>query len=139
MAWVVDTCLLLDIALADPIWASPSARLLDRHRKSGLVVCPVATVELAPSFGGSIDDIRAFYGIIGISEAEGWTHLDTRLAAEGWHRHIGKKRQGLAPKRPVADVLIGGFAMRFAGLLSRNPLDFRHAFPNLTIREPIPA
>jgi hypothetical protein len=33
----------------------------------------------------------------------------------------------------VADVLIGGFALRFDGLLTRNTGDFRQLFPSLRL------
>ena len=63
MAWVVDTCLLIDVAEADPTFGAASARLL-------------------------------------------------------------------------ADILIGAFAMRFDGILTRNQADFRRAFPTLPITAP---
>jgi len=39
-------------------------------------------------------------------------------------------------KRPVADLLIGGFAANRQGLITRNPDDFHRWFPKLVIREP---
>ena len=52
MAWVVDTCLLIDVAEADPRFGVASAQLLDRLRPDGLLLCPVSEVELAPMFAG---------------------------------------------------------------------------------------
>ncbi|MBM3833050.1 MAG: type II toxin-antitoxin system VapC family toxin [Verrucomicrobia bacterium] len=40
------------------------------------------------------------------------------------------------PKRPLADILIGAFALRFDGLLTRNETDFRSVFSQLTIVSP---
>ena len=40
MAWVVDTCLLIDVAEADPTFGVASARLLDSKRANGLAICP---------------------------------------------------------------------------------------------------
>ena len=37
MAWVVDTCLLIDIAEADPVCGLPSATLLDAKRRAETV------------------------------------------------------------------------------------------------------
>ena len=48
MAWVVDTCLLIDIAEADPTFGVASAKLLDLKRPEALTICPVTYVELAP-------------------------------------------------------------------------------------------
>ena len=41
MAWVVDTCVLIDVLEGDARWGVLSARLLDRLTPKGLVVCPV--------------------------------------------------------------------------------------------------
>lgn len=48
MAWVVDTCVPIDIADADPHFGVASAQFLDSKRPSGLLICPVTFVELAP-------------------------------------------------------------------------------------------
>jgi hypothetical protein len=52
VAWVVDTCLLIDVAVADPTFGNASARLLDARQAAGLVLCPVTYIELAPVFAG---------------------------------------------------------------------------------------
>jgi hypothetical protein len=49
---------------------------------------------------------------------------------------VQKRRARLALKRPVADGLIGAFALRFQGLLTRNTADFSSLLPGLTILEP---
>jgi len=46
------------------------------------------------------------------------------------------KRSGEVSRRPVADLLIGAFSMRFDGLLTRNAGDFTRLFPDLVIHEP---
>lgn len=52
MAWVVDTCLLIDVAEADAAFGLASAGLLDRKRADALKICPATYVELAPVFNG---------------------------------------------------------------------------------------
>ena len=47
-----------------------------------------------------------------------------------------QKRQGTLPKHPIADILIGAFALRFQGILTRNSADFRKLIPTLTLAEP---
>jgi hypothetical protein len=44
MAWVVDTCLLIDVAEADPHFGVSSAQFLDRLRPEGLIICPMSQV-----------------------------------------------------------------------------------------------
>jgi predicted nucleic acid-binding protein len=50
--------------------------------------------------------------------------------------HVQARRAGDAPKRPLADPLIGAFASRQKGLITRNPADFRRWFPKLKLRQP---
>ncbi len=136
MAWVVDTCLLLDIGLDDPKFASMSEKILASKLREGLLVCPVTFVELAPAFAGQIKPQEEFLFHLGIECRENWTWEDTRNAGDAWSRHVQKRRCHQAGKRPVADVLIGAFASRFQGLLTRNSADFQKLFPELPLVEP---
>jgi hypothetical protein len=45
-------------------------------------------------------------------------------------------RSALWTRRPVADVLIGAFALRHQGLLTRNADDFGKLFPSLRLIAP---
>ena len=42
MPWIVDTCLLIDVAEGDPQFGKGSARLLDRRSSAELLVAPVS-------------------------------------------------------------------------------------------------
>ena len=136
MAWVVDTCLLLDIGLDDPEFAERSESLILKMSSSGLLISPITFVELAPAFGGDMDALKTFLISLGIEFEEIWDALDTENAAIEWAGHILKRRSGGELKRPVTDVLIGSFALRFEGLLTRNAKDFERLFPELCIVEP---
>jgi len=136
MAWVVDTCLLLDIGLDDPRFAAKSEQLLDGKAAEGLVICPVTYVELAPAFGGQTKPLDEFLLNLGIDYREDWTWEDTKQANAAWSRHVHRRRAKQAAKRPVADVLIGAFALRFNGLLTRNSADFASLLETLKIVEP---
>jgi predicted nucleic acid-binding protein len=136
MAWVVDTCLLLDIGLDDPRFAGKSEQLLTRKAADGLVICPVTFVELAPAFGGQTQPLEEFLLNLGIDYREDWTWEHTRQANAAWARYVQKRRAKQAAKRPVADALIGAFASRFQGLLTRNSADFASLLPTLKILEP---
>lgn len=134
--WVVDTCLVLDVLENDPRFGVSSAELLDSRLAQGLVLCPVSFVELAPAFAGNLDRQRFFLDQVGIRCDEDWQLSDTEQAHTAWHHHVGRRRARFVPKRPVADVLIGAFALRFDGLLTRNPDDFRRLLPSLKLVEP---
>ena len=136
MAWVVDTCLLLDIGLDDPHFVVKSERLLDSKLSDGLVICPVTYVELAPAFGGQTKPLEDFLLNLGINYRGDWTWEDTREANAMWAAHVRRRRAKRATKRPVADVLIAAFASRFEGLLTRNASDFTSLLPGNNVVEP---
>lgn len=54
MSWIVDTCVLLDVRLADPKFGRASAACLEAHSPDGLRLCPITFVEIAPSFRGDV-------------------------------------------------------------------------------------
>jgi predicted nucleic acid-binding protein len=136
MAWVVDTCLLIDIFGGTHGFATSAADLLARHADDGLVICPMTYAELAPAFAGDRDLQDEFLGGVGAAYHESWRWEDTLRAHAAWYEHVRKKRAGHARKRPLADVLIGAFACRFQGLLTRNPDEFRATFQDLILRLP---
>jgi predicted nucleic acid-binding protein len=136
MAWVVDTCLLLDIGLDDPQFAEKTELLLAGRSGEGLVICPVTFVELAPAFSGNTKPLEEFLFSLGIEYREDWIWQDTTTANAAWSHYVEKRRARQTAKRPVADVLIGAFACRFQGLLTRNAGDFSKIFPQLPIAQP---
>jgi predicted nucleic acid-binding protein len=136
MAWVVDTCVVIDVGEDDPEFGERSARVLDRHIREGLVLSPVTTIELAPAFGGDRAALRTFLRHLGVRASEPWLDEDTAAAFDGWWRYLAARRSRRVAKRPIADILIGGFACRFRGLITRNPADFAPWFPRLRVVDP---
>ena len=136
MPWVVDSCVLLDVALKDPTFGLPSAMLLEKMRNDGLVVCPITLVEVTPQFGGDVNQVRIFLKRMGTNGEIPWLAADTENAAMGWVRYVTSKHHQQTVKRPIADLLIGGFACRFQGLITRNPGHFLPFFPHLRILQP---
>ena len=136
MAWVVDTCILLDVGLDDEQFASRSELLLGERLREGLLVCPVTFIELAPAFSGNLEALQEFLFQLGVYHEEDWMMADTARASDAWALHVRRRRTKRTPKRPVADVLIGAFALRFEGLLTRNVRDFQNLFPQLAVVSP---
>ncbi len=137
MMWVVDTCVLLDVALNDVTFALASAHKLDELREQGLCVCPVTLVELAPAFKGKINHIHHFLDHVGVNYESNWQSNDTENAIGAWANYVNARRARLAPKRPIADMMIGAFAQSRGGLITRNPNDFAMWFPKLPIVNPV--
>lgn len=136
MSWVVDSCVLLDVALKDPDHGLSSAMFLEEKRRNGLTVCPVTLIEVAPFFGGDARNVREFLELMGVDPLAGWMDADTESSAMAWSRYVQLKRGGATGRRPVADIMIGAFAARHEGLITRNPDHFRPYFPELAILEP---
>ena len=133
---VVDTCVILDVLMNDPIFGQRSLSVLEKHTDDGLLIAPVSYVELAPAFLGDVNRENQFLFELGIELPNGFDTSDIALAHAAWYRHILKKREGKSPRRPIADVLIGALAMANDGLITRNAKDFRALFPKLNIVVP---
>ena len=136
MAWVVDSCVLIDVAIDDPVFGNASAHCLQSRLHQGLVICPITHVEIGPVFEGDRILQERFLEEAGIDWMEPWISADTVLAHELWAKYILKKRQHKMRGRPIADVLIGAFAARFEGLITRNAEDFRRLCPGLKLIGP---
>lgn len=134
--WVVDTCVVLDVALNDPDFGIKSARLLKSKLAEGLLISSVTFVELAPAFGGNLEELKRFLFGAQLGWEEPWTLADMETAFRGWWQHVQLKRLGQITPRPVADLLIGAFASRFQGLITRNGADFQKFYPTLKTLAP---
>ena len=73
---------------------------------------------------------------LSISYQEDWQENDTIQSHRLWHDYIQLKRRGAVMKRPIADILIAGFALRFQGIITSNESDFRSIAPRLKIVTP---
>jgi predicted nucleic acid-binding protein len=139
MSWVVDTCILLDILEDDPEFGNKSAKCLKAYLQEGLFVWPVSFIEMAPAFAGNYTAQLEFFRLCGIADNIEFTRVDSEKAYHAWDRYIKAKRKRKSeafPKRPVADIMIGAFACRFDGLITRNGKDFQPWFPGLKIIHP---
>jgi len=136
MAWVVDTSVIIDVFENDPQFGVKSAHCLADHLTRGLLICPVTYAEFGPVCRGEESVALEFLLSVGINWLEPWTWRDTARAFQLWHEHIHNKRGGRVPRRPIADVLIGAFALRFDGLITRNTEEFRRLCPALRVVQP---
>ena len=136
MIWVVDTCILIDLLKADPSFARSSSAALQSKMDDVLIIAPITYVELAPAFRGNVEAQNEFLNALWIRyDFEG--NRDAVLAAhKSWHEHVLRKRSGIEERRPIADVMIGAYALSKGGLITRNESDFRALYPTLEIFNP---
>ena len=136
MTWVVDTCILIDVLKSDPIFARSSSAALQSKLDDVLIIAPITYVELAPAFRGNVEAQNEFLNALWIRyDFEG--NREAVLAAhKSWYEHVLRKRSGIEERRPIADVMIGAYALSKGGLITRNESDFRTLFPTLEIFNP---
>ena len=135
--WVVDTCVIIDILSGDGEYSVKSADAIDMKRDDGLVIAPITYVELAPSFGGDSNSQDSTLSELGIEIDFGGNRDAVLTAYRAWYDHVQRKRAGQVAKRPIADIMIGAYAMQKGGLITRNEAEFRSLFPSLTIFNPV--
>ncbi len=135
--WVVDTCVIIDVLSGDGVFSAKSADAIDAKRAEGLVVAPITYVELAPSFLGDVAKQDMVLSGLGIECDFAGNKEAVLVAHKAWYEHVQRKRLGGVSKRPIADVLIGAYAMQKGGLITRNEADFKTLYPNLTIFNPV--
>lgn len=140
MTWVVDTCVLIDIAMQDPRFGILSYRALEERIDDALVIAPVTYVELAPCFDGNIEDQDQFLNGLYLNIDYLGDKRTILEAYHAWYAHIQRKHTKGEIKRPIADVLIGAYAKSLGGgLITRNEKHFKTLFPDLKILNPATA
>jgi len=137
MTWVVDTCVIIDVLRGDETFSIKSSMALQAKLDDVLTIAPLTYVELAPEFNGDVEAQNAFLDGMWIQRDFGGSEAIVLAAHKAWHEHVLRKRKGEARKRPIADVVIGAYAMQKGGLITRNEADFRALYPSLTIFNPV--
>ena len=137
MTWVVDTCVIIDVLRGDETFSIKSSMALQAKLDDVLTIAPLTYVELAPEFNGDVEAQNAFLDGMWIQRDFGGSEETVIAAHKAWYEHVLRKRKGEARKRPIADIMIGAYAMQKGGLITRNEVDFRSLYPNLTIFNPV--
>jgi len=136
MSWVVDTCVLIDILEDDPDFGHSSALCLRGYLSEGLEISPVSMIELSPAFEGDLARQKEFLSLCGVKFDANMKASDIVRAHAAWSDYVEKKRLKIVTKRPIADIMIGAFSVRFDGLITRNSKDFQPWFPELNLIVP---
>ena len=132
MASLVDSSVILDIVLDDPVWAAWSRNALIERRAHGpLLINQVVYAEVmaamdAPDAAESL--------LAGLFERRDLPWDAARLAGQA---HAGYRRRGGAREAILADFLIGAHAaVEQMVLITRDPRRVRTAFPGAVLVSP---
>ncbi len=130
MITAVDTNILLDIFLPDPVFGQSSLKSLETAYDQGaLVICGVVYAELAPQFAERklLDTSLSKIGIEVIPINNDSSYLAGRL----WTKYRKKNK---SRDRIISDFLIGSFAKLQADrFLTRDRGFYRNYFDGLNI------
>ncbi|MCK5671762.1 MAG: PIN domain-containing protein [Spirochaetales bacterium] len=130
MISVIDTNILLDIFLPDPVYGESSLNLLEKmYQQGSLVICDIVYSELAPQFceKNFPDESLEKIGINIIS-----SNTDTLYQAGQLWLQYRKVQNGR--DRIIPDFIIGSFAMNQGDrLITRDRGFYRDYFKGLSI------
>jgi predicted nucleic acid-binding protein len=130
---LVDSCVLLDVLGADPVWAVWSQGQLDVWGKRGpLVINPIIYAELSPGYGDP-DALERTILAAGLDYYE----VPKAVAFLAGKAHQAYRRRGGKRLGVLADFFIGAHAAVLrVPLLTRDARRFRRYFPSVLLVTP---
>ena len=130
MVSVIDTNILLDIFLPDPVYGESSLKLLEKmYQQGSLVICDIVYSELVPQFNEKnlLDESLEKIGINIISS-------NTNTLYQAGQLWLQYRKQQKGRGRIIPDFIIGAFAMNQGDrLITRDRGFYRDYFQGLTI------
>lgn len=133
MATLVDTNVLIDVAVRDPNWRDWSrGRMAEALTKGALIINPVIFSEFSYRYD-SLDEVDA---VLDPGEFQR-EHLPWEAAFAAGRAFRVYRQSGGSRERTLPDFLIGAHAViRGYRLLTRDPAGYRRYFPMLDIIAP---
>jgi predicted nucleic acid-binding protein len=133
MTTAIDSSILLDILIDDPLFSSMSEAALKRAKAAGrIIVCESVIAEIRPALS-SDGQLREFLDDLHLEFVP--SNVDAAMTAGALYARYLKNR-GTA-KRVLPDFLIASHASQFAdALLARDRGYYRHYFKELSVIDP---
>lgn len=133
MATLVDTNVLVDIAVRDPTWLQWSRAALARAEKAGpLVINPVILAEFSIRYD-SLDEVESLLPSDHFAR-EGLPWPAAFAAGVAFRKY---RKSGGGRERVLPDFLIGAHALiRDHVILTRDPKGYRSYFPTVHLITP---
>ena len=121
MIYSVDTCVILDTLLPDPVHGISSRESLKKASSDGtLVICPIVYAELGPQFDTQVS-LDTFIKETGIQLVP-FTREVLWKGGEVWKDYVS--RGGKRKDRIIPDFLIGAFSSLKAQAIITRDRDF---------------
>ncbi len=130
---LIDTSVLVDLVIDDPVWGERSSRALATCVLQGeAVINQIVYGELAPAFA-EIEELESRLSRLTVIKVDlPWDASFLAGHAFRAYRQQGGPRESLLP-----DLLIGAHAATSGfAVLTRDPRRIRHYFPTVEIIEP---
>jgi len=126
MIYSVDTCVLLDVLLPDPVHGLSSKEALKAASdRGGLAICSIVYAELCPQFD-SRTSLDVFLGETGIDVLP-FTREILWKAGREWKSYVnggGKRKERIMP-----DFLIGAFScLKAEAIITRDKAFYKAQF-----------
>jgi predicted nucleic acid-binding protein len=132
-AVLVDSNVLLDVLMADPVWSDWSADALQRHEaESALVINPVIYAEVSVKYA-RVEDVEDALPTSRFRRDP----LPWEAAFLAGKSYLNYRRRGGERRSPLPDFYIGAHAaVQRMRLLTRDTRRYRSYFPGLDIISP---
>ncbi|MEJ2588487.1 MAG: type II toxin-antitoxin system VapC family toxin [Deltaproteobacteria bacterium] len=126
MIYSVDTCVLLDVLLPDPIHGIRSRETLKKASENGsLAICSIVYTELCPQFDARTS-LDVFLNETGINVLPFTREILWKAGME-WKGYL--KRGGQGKDRIIPDFLIGSFSfVKAEAIITRDKSFYKEYF-----------
>ncbi len=126
MIYSVDTCVLLDVLLPDPVYGLSSKEALQKASEKGaLAICSIVYAELCPQFD-SRTSLDVFLSETGIDVLPFTREVLWKAGGE-WKAYVN--RGGKRKERIMPDFLIGAFScLKAEAIITRDKAFYKEHF-----------